>query len=332
MLAIQAQNQNRQSPTLATSLPAHFSPTSNQNIILETSPHPPSFTDMANTQSIEMSKIKERALPTAADRIFDFHKISMFIVKDGLKLKLKDRIVGPGPLNDYSWVDFQDRIVWLIRLALATYPQLRPESLRRASQDEVQQTLKSMAPEALRGLAVAATEIQTHVNNANVPDSELRIDSVTEPIPTVPSIDMIAAATSVGRVPYPDLPSPNPDVREYEASRQSSVDASSPSATGDGIAPKSAPISPTRAASKAPLQPAPPQPATPGEVDRTASHGLSGWAAIFPQSEIPKYIVKAILTAGLSEIKDEQDWQNAKLDVGYAVWANGRMSVIIELI
>jgi hypothetical protein len=288
---------------------------------------------MAHEQSIEMTKVKERALPTAADRAFDFHKISVFLAKDGLKLKVKDRIVGPGPLNDYSWTEFQDRIVWLIRLALATYPQLRPESLRKASQDEIYQTLKSMGPEALRGLAVAATKIQSHVNNANGPDSELRIDSITEPTPTVPPIDTTVATTaSAGRVPYPDLPSPNPDVREYEASRQNSVDASSPSASVHGIAPNSAPTSPRHTAPKAPLQPTPPLPATPGEVDRTVSQAFSGWASIFPQSEIPRYIVKAMLTTGLSEIKDEQDWQNAKLDVGYAVWANGTMSVVVELV
>jgi hypothetical protein len=49
-----------------------------------------------------------------------------------------------------------------------------------------------------------------------------------------------------------------------------------------------------------------------------------------PTSERP-FLVKAMLTKGLSTVESVEEWRGAMDDVGSSVWAAGRMTVVVEL-
>jgi hypothetical protein len=39
-----------------------------------------------------------------------------------------------------------------------------------------------------------------------------------------------------------------------------------------------------------------------------------------------------MLAGGLTELKNQDEWEKAKERVGYAIWADGRLTVVVEII
>ncbi|KAF2656691.1 hypothetical protein K491DRAFT_691734 [Lophiostoma macrostomum CBS 122681] len=187
-----------------------------------------------------------RRLPTRDERPFDLRKIFVFLTKDGVKLEQMVRIHLDGPVVAYPWEDLL-AVVWdLVRAARAMYPQLRPESTRPITAEQLHEQLKGMAPESLQGLAIAATEMQSSAaaadTNANGVNS-----------PTGPSMALGGAG-----------------------------------------------------------------------AEQPQSPPLLG-------SEMP-FLVKAMLTKGLTAVESAEEWTSAVDDVGRSVWAAGRITVVVEMV
>lgn len=151
--------------------------------------------------SIELFPGKKLELPTEQDAEPFIKHIQIFLTKNKIRIgQVRYKHQADAPLFFYSWEEMNQRIRELIRAACVQYPQL---------QDQVN-SIKGMAPEALRGLAVAATEMQNEdsIENANS-GSTARIDSITIPEPSRPSTDSSSTRgiAPSSRPPSPPLPS-----------------------------------------------------------------------------------------------------------------------------
>lgn len=295
---------------------------------------------MSDNQSNAIPAFEELALPTQQDRRYDLREIFVVLTKAGLKLKQQEKITERSPLDNFTWTQLSQVVHLQIRLALATYPELRNESHNSLNEREIEQGLQGMGPEALQGLAVAATEIQKHVNTANNTSSDLTIGSISVSAPSQ------QASTSASAQASASLPPPVPP----ELNKRDSFehDGDSDTTSTHAITPRpvvrSAPnflhetpietaSSPTDFPSLASvLQEGSPQLLAVDQPSTPAHAAARPNAKSDLQSESPKYVIKAMLTSGLVEIKDHVDWQSAKDDIGYSVWADGRLTVVVEFI
>jgi hypothetical protein len=89
----------------------------------------------------------ELPLPIPSNSEPILHTINIYLTKCGIKLRPIKRVENDSKvLFEYTLVELKQEIGLLIQLGMSTYPALRPKDV-------------GMGPEALRGLAVAATEM-----------------------------------------------------------------------------------------------------------------------------------------------------------------------------
>ncbi|KAF2255061.1 hypothetical protein BU26DRAFT_150323 [Trematosphaeria pertusa] len=134
----------------APSLPVH-SPEINQAIYPHiTTAHPTKA--ISNRSAIELSPGLKLPLPIQPPTEPHLQRINIFLAKKGIRLARVIRLEAAPPdepLFNYQWTELRTRIDNLIRENALLYPELQEEL----------NNLSSMGPEALRGLAVAASEI-----------------------------------------------------------------------------------------------------------------------------------------------------------------------------
>jgi hypothetical protein len=266
------------------------------------------------------------------DRNSELSKINIFLHNRGLKLAQRETITGSSDyLREYTWEQIQQRIEYQLGLAWDMYPELREEYMRTTGQEQAPRRPRGMEPEALRGLAVAATEMQDTANQANTADLGLRVNagnvlvdnallhfSPTDPEPSNPLGSRPAGSSSIASL--------------ASTLEENAASVRTLSSTESFVVIPSVPDDPFR-------DPNPPSPShtvskyqQDGRASLPPSTSLSKPVPIEPSTGPQKYIVKAIMTTGLTEIRSPQDWENVKSDIGVAIWANGKISVTVELV
>jgi hypothetical protein len=114
----------------------------------------------------------ELPLPVEPSREPALHTINVYLTKCGVKLRPIKRVENDSKvLFEYTLAELKQEIGLLIQLGMSTYPALRPRDV-------------GMGPEALRGLAVAATEMG---NGERSPSSETPLVDVSGGIVCQPS-------------------------------------------------------------------------------------------------------------------------------------------------
>ncbi|KAF2022292.1 hypothetical protein BU24DRAFT_447100 [Aaosphaeria arxii CBS 175.79] len=337
------QQAERASPTRLEAQP-HVSPPV-QDRVAPTSQTPPQ--PGPTLDSVETEQLQDEMLPTAGSQVADLRKITIQMVKNGAKLKGYKQIELPERApTDYHWEDLQTDLRILLREAMKTYPALRSSVL--ASTDD------GMGPETLRGLAVAATEFQKQSHSPkglspskSQPTSPLTTDGPGLSYQLITDFDQLVSemgprsdtATSTGNVSShannrsaiaaiedhitePGILSPTDSTRALLEGHTSAV---TPQTTADDALRHD---SPSRD-SMQPLEPrSQPYSTTPAPPPTLPTHQQDSQLP----SSLPKYTIKVMLTTGLTEIKDAETWDRAKDHVARAVWADGTMNVVVDLI
>jgi hypothetical protein len=126
--------------------------------------------------SIEMFAGEKFNLPTERSTDLFLGKINIFVTKNGHILRAERRFTDspPAPLFHMTWQELNIRVLELVRETVSLYTDLNEEAERSANR----------APEALRGLAVAAIQNQNHetVETSANGESAARADSCIVPI------------------------------------------------------------------------------------------------------------------------------------------------------
>jgi hypothetical protein len=277
-------------------------------------------------------------LPTAQERFFDLRKIILILSKNNLKLKHSTRIRGPGPLIYYSWDMLRECIAIQLQHTVSTYPELGGEFSAGTSsgQSASVNAEEGMRNDTLRGLAVAATEMQ----NTNATSEQTVVGSAG--IPAVPPTDEASGAASIDAAASETPP----------ATDQSGIRAKShtpPQAVNATGAPSEEPTRPTLEDKSSDLKFSGPCAQPPEQASQHTCPGLVLSRDSAPDSDpqqqqpkdttripdghsLPRYIIKAMLAGGLTELKNQDEWEKAKEQVGYAIWADGRLTVVVEII
>lgn len=303
-----------------------------------------------------MRQIEERNLPTANPA--DLRKINIQLARRGLKLDVFKQIRTPAAVIGYKWDHLQEDIKYLLGLALAKYPALRPEHQSQAI------GVMPMGPEALRGLAVAASEIQqqnasssiyppatanlvsqspaqldhsharsipsnvdgapqsaSHANPPSQPPSQV---SMTLPPSNQRPGSEIDTSSNMTNMPIDQTPviSPTPGTQVDIPHRDQATQPEGLHADKNAVSP---PPQPIEGQSNASLSP-------------QASTSLTGnqpWirnAPTLPASlKSLRYSVFVMLTTGLQKVSDSAAWEAAKSSLASSVWAEGRVSVVVEI-
>ncbi|KAF2738411.1 hypothetical protein EJ04DRAFT_573854 [Polyplosphaeria fusca] len=207
---------------------------------LSASPIGDSSISLSNTQTIPkptagIRPSDSRMQSLRAEPEYMLNTIRIHLCSNERRLKPTKEL---GNIVDFSWSQLLEETKLLVQSAVQIYPQLSSQSRTVA-----------MGPEALRGLAVAATRVQSHRPEGDRTASE------------------------------------NEDFPELDVSFQ----------------PKS--------------PPAPPE----------------GFLAL-DQPDLPRIVVKAMMTTGLTIVVNEDEWTRVTTEVGYSVWAGGLLLVLVELI
>lgn len=194
----------------------------------------------------EMTTPTKLQLPTEGPAEPMIRKVNIFITKNNIKLAcashFRDNEINGARLYFMIWDELQGHIRDLIKTTVTRYPQL----------EEMTDRIRGMEPEALRGLAVAATEIH--------------IDATPEQANNIP-----------------------PDTFDPQLSPNS--------VTGTFM----------RNAIKSP-------------------------SAILPPDRVLPWKAWTIWTPGRKELNNEEDWENVKLDIAFAVWADRVMNIVVDLL
>ncbi|KAF2274984.1 uncharacterized protein EI97DRAFT_434559 [Westerdykella ornata] len=270
------------------------------------------------------SKIKQRPLPTPATRAFSLRKIDIFLSHNDIPLKPSDRIVGPGPLMDFSWHQLQQKVRQRVDVALAMYPDLRPALGGQGQIDARSEEVKGgMVTEELRGLAVAARE-SCAVREGAVGGEAETSENVGSAAVRESSFDVSAAPTNT-----------EPEAYSGESSIKG-VDTSAHTVTGDNdttsTSSTTAPLGdqnsqcPVSSKSDTPQCSSTEQGTQKPQAQKDNQERLQ-----LVDSMSHNVKVKVMLTSGLKEMTSERDWEDAKVEIGYAVWANGRVTVVVEM-
>jgi hypothetical protein len=134
----------------------------------------------------------ELSLPIQLTSEPTLHTINIYLTKCGIKLRPIKRVENDSKvLFEYTLAELKQEIGLLIHLGMSTYPALRPRDV-------------GMGPEALRGLAVAATEMG---NGERSPSAESPLVDVSNGIVCQPSW---SPASPTGQIPLPALPDASP--------------------------------------------------------------------------------------------------------------------------
>ncbi|PSN63188.1 hypothetical protein BS50DRAFT_576978 [Corynespora cassiicola Philippines] len=148
----------------------HYQPTSPvSSLSIHPQPTTPNQANFAMSPSMrtsaEMSSFEQLDLPTQHPAEAKISQINIYLAKNGFKLTAEKKIFGTPSDNLFftTYQELQNEIHLLIKTAMSIYPALGPSPVPY----EIEQALQGMAPEALRGLAVAATEMQANSSDAN---------------------------------------------------------------------------------------------------------------------------------------------------------------------
>ncbi|KAF2876949.1 hypothetical protein BDV95DRAFT_601360 [Massariosphaeria phaeospora] len=325
----QSQHSHLTSPVISSLTVDHSSKT--QPIKSQTtSPTAPASGKM----SFEMSKLR-RALPAPT---YSLEEIAIFL-SWGAYTKLEpQRILRFGTEFDpsFSFEGLQSQVSTLLWSAMTMYYELRPKPGMVTKP-------AGMGPEALRGLAVAAREMQT-ANDAS---------RNTNGVPIAQSIST--------------------DLQAYMDKHKAGIverERDSESASIEGIAPSSRQASPPVDIASTEAAPSRSRQASPlGNRVSTEQHGCSteeisdlrnevGQAVPssaadiaarlddylcsdpsssqdrpMPLSEdaLPRHTIQAVTTRGLKTISNDDEWDAVKKEIGYMAWADGRLTVVVNV-
>lgn len=141
--------------------------------------------------TVKPSPGEKLKLPTEQSPELHLAKINIFAAKNGHVLRSEKRFtsISSAPLLHMTWLELSFRIVDLIKETLQLYPDLQEELDRSAS----------MGPEALRGLAAAATEMNHHNTGAQTDGTPnmITVDQSARP----PSSQMHPPSSSAAAAP-----------------------------------------------------------------------------------------------------------------------------------
>jgi len=127
----------------------------------------------------------ELPLPESNDAEANLHTINIYLTKCSIKLRPIKRVQNDSKvLFEYTLAELKQEIHLLIQLALSTYPALRPP--------------QSMGPEALRGLAVAATEMQDRSPSAEPALNTVPVGNITPSSP----VNLASSTMITETIPY----------------------------------------------------------------------------------------------------------------------------------
>ncbi|KAF2007237.1 hypothetical protein P154DRAFT_517011 [Amniculicola lignicola CBS 123094] len=141
-------------------------------------PYPGTALDSFHPSPESMDGQRSKELPLPIQRQYNLHAIHIYLSKNGIKLSPSKHFMGV--MSDYAWAELLSEIRPLVQLAMVTYPALRTcrasstaGGVRESKSASASVSAgASMAPEALRGLAVAATEIQANNNTPVAAEEE----------------------------------------------------------------------------------------------------------------------------------------------------------------
>ncbi|KAF2110437.1 hypothetical protein BDV96DRAFT_202087 [Lophiotrema nucula] len=294
---------------------------------------------------IRMQRMPTRSVPP--QNTYDLHSIRINLAKNGIRLRTHRKLKCPErTFRDYSLEQLFVYIKLLIRNCQDEYPELRDQS----STDELSAQMKGKA-EALRGLAVAATEMNSNSNDGVDGNADLvegtRFDSVAIPPTTYPTES--AVVTNVTGISPPTLAlttnfRPRHSSNPLRGSSPFFGEQEDPDTAGAmlGVAGPRQNKAPrfygaSENASTEALAPRSPQ--SPHGTPAPFTHDDSPTAFTRPPKPLllsepgwPKITIKVITETGLKSITNAQDWATVKDEIAYAPWAGGSMSMLVELV
>lgn len=261
------------------------------------------------------------------------------------------------PLFHMSWEELCQQVEMLLKNAVCLYPELEPkESLlpelkssdtvytyhglqsepqlpQKQKQKPVVPLLPGMGPEALRGLAVAATEIQDGesaeiANNGFVAPQEQNpfADPPTAPASAVPSpTSHPPSAPSPTAGSSANAPTPAPSPSALSPTSQKRVSFVEP-------LPRRSPT-PSSDSSEGPtiIEGPDPQPLQQTGQQKTP-RGMQRPSQVLAPSCLPKYEIETLWTRGARAITCREDWHMVKVDVACAIWTDKVLNVVVKIL
>ncbi|KAF2751929.1 hypothetical protein M011DRAFT_9810 [Sporormia fimetaria CBS 119925] len=261
---------------------------------------------------VEMSNlipnIQQRSLPGPDDAKVCVQEIFILLSKDGRKLlpKYYTKVNDAASMQRFNWTRLNTRIESLVEEALSIYPELRGEAAPRGGEQSEQ--ARDMAREALRGLAVAASEMQVGAIDTDTPNpGDSNPFSDDHAIPT--------QAPSAFNPLEPAFASPDPQPTTTTRPPCGHTDHPPTLMETDDNGPLGfRPIG-----------------SSPTARERLAN----SFAKMGPRERkwpFPKYKIKAMWQTGLKELEGPEDLKAVMMHVGLAVWAQGRLTIVVELL
>jgi hypothetical protein len=274
------------------------------------------------------------------------------------------------PLFYMTWEELQYIVKLLVRDAVWLYPALEPPAEDRPLLPEVTSsgtvyeylelqpssrslsppsTSSGMGPEALRGLAVAATEIQDDASeNANNLVEQDRSATAENPFLDLPKSTLAEnpfADPSTSTSPAP-APAPAPaDASMTVASPTTPTiivtPASSSPPSPNTVTPTT--LSPTGQTRVVFVEPHtfPPEKRIPTtSLSRRPVHrlpeqrvpvGMQRPSTVLSETRLPKWKIETQWTMGLRTIANREEWHEVKLDLAYAIWADKVMNLVVTI-
>jgi hypothetical protein len=236
------------------------------------------------------------------------------------------------PLFHMSWDELSHHVKLLLKDAMYLYPELEPQPQPVQTQKAVVPILPGMGPEALRGLAVAATEIQND-GSSEMEDNQAVVREEENPFADPPTAPSSAA-------PSPTHHSPTAGSPTGAFPATVSATAASPSALS--------PTPPRRVTFVEPLptrSPSPPsESSTTGTIEQSAPQsltkteqqkiprGMQRTSQVLRAKLLPKYEMETLWTKGTKGITCREDWHVVKLDVACAIWTDKVLNVVVKIL
>ncbi|KAF2271019.1 hypothetical protein CC78DRAFT_527967 [Lojkania enalia] len=318
------------------------SPLPSFSIMNSINPHQASTPIVSMSLDVEDHELKDlssRSLPT--QNTYALHSIRIQLAKNNIKLKPRAKVRGPFKA-DYTLADLKSQIKPLVQDALAIYADLKP-SMGTAATEETVLLMKGMGPEALRGLAVAATEIQSHANEtlamANDDDIEERNNTGFRRLAAnSETVSGPSRRYSSGGITLPpnNLPPVSQESPVNTRTPQGCVGLimkASDAASTRAIAPNSLRTS-TASDDYPSIQRSSDQPCVSPKLSTSPVPRAMARPSVIlgPKGEHVPLAIRAMTTVGLIDVNNEDQWKSAMIDVGYSVWATGMMHVVVDLL
>ncbi|KAF2691872.1 hypothetical protein K458DRAFT_473545 [Lentithecium fluviatile CBS 122367] len=231
------------------------------------------------------------------------------------------------PLFHMTWAELQRHVASLVKETVLRYPELEPKEEPLVPEVIV----TGMGPEALRGLAVAATQVQngTASESANKQPIEHNDSATVEnPFADTQTTESSSATTPTTASPVtqgpaaiaPSAASPTPASPQSPTGQKRVTFAEPPPRSSDssldtnsstrGLAPSSPRLAP----------------------ERTIPASMQPPSTVLREASLPKFKLESQWTNGLRDIAGEDDWGMVKLDVAYAIWADRVMNVVVTIL